>query len=249
MDWMPQAIREGILTVIFISGPLVLLAASIGLTIGVIQAATQVQEQTLGSAAKILGIFLALIIFGFYIFQYLKNYAEQNISKAFTLVPTLESHPLPPKKLFNSPIKKNGHKNPSPHVKVTPAPKPPAATTAPALGSALSVPDTVNVNRGSQQQTMPPKPAKKPDTNIREQALQAETIEPSPVVERAAPTRPAPAPVVSPAPAVTRAPAPAPVAIAEPEPEPEEPKPSRARSGINRLRNSIKEFKKTQEAR
>ncbi len=105
MDWMPQAIRDGIFTVLFISGPLVLLAAALGLVIGIIQAATQVQEQTLGSAVKILGVFLALIIFGFYMFQYLKQYATQTISRAFNLVPSLSSHPLPPKKLFKQPIK------------------------------------------------------------------------------------------------------------------------------------------------
>ncbi len=105
MDWMPQAIRDGIFTVLFISGPLVLLAAALGLVIGIIQAATQVQEQTLGSAVKILGVFLALIIFGFYMFQYLKQYATQTINRAFNLVPSLSSHPLPPKKLFKQPIK------------------------------------------------------------------------------------------------------------------------------------------------
>ncbi len=105
MDWMPQAIRDGIFTVLFISGPLVLLAAALGLVIGIIQAATQVQEQTLGSAVKILGVFLALIVFGFYMCQYLKQYTSQTISRAFNMVPGLSSHPLPPKKLFKQPIK------------------------------------------------------------------------------------------------------------------------------------------------
>ena len=49
---MPQAIREGIFTIIFISGPLVVLAAVLGLSVGVVQAATQIQEQTLASAVK-----------------------------------------------------------------------------------------------------------------------------------------------------------------------------------------------------
>ncbi len=107
MDWMPQAIRDGIFTVLFISGPLVILAAAIGLVIGILQAATQVQEQTLGSAVKILGVFLALIVFGFYMFQYLKQYSSQTISRAFNLIPSLSSHPLPPKKLFQQEVKKD----------------------------------------------------------------------------------------------------------------------------------------------
>ena len=100
MDWIPEIIREGILTVLFISGPLVILAASLGLFVGVLQAATQVQEQTLGSAVKIIGLFLALIISGFYIFSYLKRYAEKNISRAFSLIPTLTKHPKPRTSFF-----------------------------------------------------------------------------------------------------------------------------------------------------
>ncbi len=104
MDWMPQAIREGILTILFISGPMVVLAAGLGLAIGVIQAATQVQEQTLGSAVKIIGIFIALIIFGFYMFQYMSRYATDSITKAFKLVPTLTAKAMPRRNFLEIPI-------------------------------------------------------------------------------------------------------------------------------------------------
>jgi len=132
MDWMPQAIRDGIFTVLFISGPMVLLAAALGLVIGIIQAATQVQEQTLGSAVKILGVFLALIVFGFYMFQYLKQYTSQTINRAFNLVPTLSSHPLPPKKLLKQPIKKEEETD---HPLFSPEE---LAETAPATGGGAS---------------------------------------------------------------------------------------------------------------
>ena len=104
MDWIPEIIREGILTVLFISGPLVILAASLGLFVGVLQAATQVQEQTLGSAVKVIGLFLALIISGFYMFSYLKRYAEKNISRAFSLIPTLTNHPMPRTSFLLDPV-------------------------------------------------------------------------------------------------------------------------------------------------
>ena len=109
MDWVPEIIREGMLTAIFISGPLVVLAAALGLIVGILQAATQVQEQTLGSAVKILGIFLALIVGGFYMFSYLKKYTERNIVRAFQLIPTLEPHPMPRKNYF-TPVNKKGSK-------------------------------------------------------------------------------------------------------------------------------------------
>lgn len=101
---MPQAIREGIFTILFISGPLVILAAGLGLTIGIIQAATQVQEQTLGSAVKIIGLFVALIISGFYMFQYLSKYATENVERAFKLVPTLGAKALPRRNFLDVPV-------------------------------------------------------------------------------------------------------------------------------------------------
>ncbi len=104
MDWMPQAIREGIFTILFISGPLVILAAALGLAVGVLQAATQVQEQTLGSAVKVIGLFIALIIFGFYMFQYMSRYATDSINKAFKLVPTLTAKVLPRRNFLEVPV-------------------------------------------------------------------------------------------------------------------------------------------------
>lgn len=146
---MPQAIRDGIFTVLFISGPMVLLAAALGLIIGIIQAATQVQEQTLGSAVKILGVFLALIVFGFYMFQYLKQYTSQTISRAFNLVPTLSSHPLPPKKLFKQPLKDEETDHPlfSPEelAETAPATGGGASNAAKEAGAATEEPDIVEV--------------------------------------------------------------------------------------------------------
>lgn len=86
---MPQAINEGMFVILFISGPLVILAAALGLAVGIVQAATQIQEQTLGSAIKVIGIFIALIAFGFFMFAYMRKYTSQTISRAFKLIPSL----------------------------------------------------------------------------------------------------------------------------------------------------------------
>ncbi len=148
MDWMPQAIRDGIFTVLFISGPLVLLAAALGLVIGIIQAATQVQEQTLGSAVKILGVFLALIVFGFYMFQYLKQYTSQTISRAFNLVPGLSSHPLPPKKLLKQPLKtddETDHPLFSPEELAETAPAAGGGAETKAMGGEENIPEDAEV--------------------------------------------------------------------------------------------------------
>lgn len=84
---MPQAVRDGIIVVLIISGPLVLAAAFIGLLIGILQAATQVQEQTIGSALKIIGVFALIIFAGFWIYQYLNQYTLRTFTTAFTVVP------------------------------------------------------------------------------------------------------------------------------------------------------------------
>ena len=86
MDWMPQAVRDGIIVVLIISGPLVMAAAFIGLIVGVLQAATQVQEQTIGSALKIIGVFGIIIFAGFWMYQYLNQYTSRSLSSAFTFV-------------------------------------------------------------------------------------------------------------------------------------------------------------------
>lgn len=87
MDWMPQAVRDGIIVILVVSGPVVLVAAAIGLLVGILQAATQVQEQTIGSALKILGVFLLIIVSGYWMFGYINQYTKRTLQTAFTFVP------------------------------------------------------------------------------------------------------------------------------------------------------------------
>lgn len=95
MNWLPEAIRDGILVVLVISGPLVMAAALIGLIIGILQAATQVQEQTIGSALKIIGVFSLMIALGFWMYQYLSNYTTKTLTSAFTFVPRQNKKAVP----------------------------------------------------------------------------------------------------------------------------------------------------------
>jgi flagellar biosynthetic protein FliQ len=154
MDWVPEIIREGMLTAIFISGPLVILAAALGLIVGILQAATQVQEQTLGSAVKILGVFLALIIGGFYIFSYLKKYTERNIVRAFQLIPTLEPHPMPRKNYFTPVNKKDSKLSGLPEALDMKKPKaaPPKEASKLKARDMATEPETV---RGTPSKTIP----------------------------------------------------------------------------------------------
>ena len=175
MDWVPEIIREGMLTAIFISGPLVVLAAALGLIVGILQAATQVQEQTLGSAVKILGIFLALIVGGFYMFSYLKKYTERNIVRAFQLIPTLEPHPMPRKNYFTPVNKKDSKLAGLPETLDVKKPKaaPPKVLSKLKARDMATEPETV---RGTPSKTIPalgkpPSQVPPPKQGLNDQAI------------------------------------------------------------------------------
>ncbi len=54
--------REGIFVLLKVSGPVMIVALVVGLTIALFQALTQIQEMTLTFVPKIIAIFLALLI-------------------------------------------------------------------------------------------------------------------------------------------------------------------------------------------
>ena len=58
--------REAIWTVIYVAGPILLIALSVGLIIGVFQAATSIQEMTFSFIPKLAALVAALLIFGDY---------------------------------------------------------------------------------------------------------------------------------------------------------------------------------------
>ncbi|MDA3732602.1 flagellar biosynthesis protein FliQ [Niameybacter massiliensis] len=69
-----DVMREAIMTMIKVSAPTLLVALVIGLVVSIFQTATSIQEQTLAFIPKILGVFLAIIIFGSWIMTTLVNF-------------------------------------------------------------------------------------------------------------------------------------------------------------------------------
>ena len=61
-------LSEAITTVIFASAPMLIIAMVIGLLVSIFQATTQINEQTLAFVPKIVGVMLALLLFGSFIF-------------------------------------------------------------------------------------------------------------------------------------------------------------------------------------
>ena len=62
MEMLMEYMARGFITMLSISMPCVLVAAGIGLVVGILQAVTQVQEQTIAAAPKIFMVFLVIII-------------------------------------------------------------------------------------------------------------------------------------------------------------------------------------------
>lgn len=67
--------RESVYTILKVSAPIILLALGVGLIISVLQATTQIQEQTLAFVPKILAVLISLLIFGPWILTTMVDFA------------------------------------------------------------------------------------------------------------------------------------------------------------------------------
>ena len=96
MEALLEYLAKGFLIMLAISMPCVLTAAGIGLVVGILQAVTQVQEQTIAAAPKILGVFLVIIIGGVGFIRLLTNLFQEGVSLAFNTVTQSEEFVLDP---------------------------------------------------------------------------------------------------------------------------------------------------------
>ncbi|WP_158737705.1 flagellar biosynthesis protein FliQ [Alteribacillus sp. YIM 98480] len=69
--------ENGVWTVFFVAGPLLVVALVLGFGVAIFQATTQIQEQTLAFIPKILGVLLSLVIFGPWMLSQLVNFTYQ----------------------------------------------------------------------------------------------------------------------------------------------------------------------------
>ncbi len=63
-DLVLRAVREGLLLVLLLSAPPLLASLAVGLVVGVLQAATQLQDQTLTFVPKVVAVVVVLIVLG-----------------------------------------------------------------------------------------------------------------------------------------------------------------------------------------
>ena len=69
-------LQNAFLVLLKIAGPVLMIALIVGLVVSIIQAATQIQEQTLSFVPKLLAIIAALIITGNFILNSLIEFTQ-----------------------------------------------------------------------------------------------------------------------------------------------------------------------------
>lgn len=91
-----EHLGKGFINMLIISMPIVLTAAGIGLVIGILQAVTQVQEQTIAAAPKILGVSIAIMVMGGFFVKILSEYLVDSVNLGCTVVTKQGNFVLPP---------------------------------------------------------------------------------------------------------------------------------------------------------
>ncbi|MDE1148105.1 MAG: flagellar biosynthesis protein FliQ [Azospirillaceae bacterium] len=76
-----EIVRQSLLTVIIVSGPIMAVSMVVGLTISLFQALTQIQEQTLTFVPKIIAMFVALVFFAPFMMSHMISFTESVMDK------------------------------------------------------------------------------------------------------------------------------------------------------------------------
>lgn len=73
-EFIISVTQESINTILWIAAPVVLIATLVGLSISIIQAATQIQEMTLVFVPKMLAVFIGLAMFASFMLDTLARF-------------------------------------------------------------------------------------------------------------------------------------------------------------------------------
>jgi len=74
-------VSEGVLTILTVAAPMLLIGLVMGLIISILQATTQVNEQTIVFVTKILSVMVSLIIFGSWMLTRLGEFATRMLGR------------------------------------------------------------------------------------------------------------------------------------------------------------------------
>lgn len=78
--------EQGIFTILLVAGPLLIIALGIGLIVSILQATTQIQEQTLAFIPKILGVLIGIVILAPWMINHMVKFATDIFSNLTTFV-------------------------------------------------------------------------------------------------------------------------------------------------------------------
>ena len=77
--------RKAFFTIMIVAGPVLIIALAVGLIVSILQATTQIQEQTLSFVPKIVAVIFALILFG----SFMINRLISLTTELFALIETI----------------------------------------------------------------------------------------------------------------------------------------------------------------
>jgi len=77
-------VTDGVLTILTVAAPMLLIGLVMGLIISILQATTQVNEQTIVFVTKILSVMVTLIIFGNWMLTRLGEFATRMLERLGT---------------------------------------------------------------------------------------------------------------------------------------------------------------------
>lgn len=113
MELLLEHMGKGFVTMLMIAMPCVLTAAGIGLVVGILQAVTQIQEQTIAAAPKIFAVFLVIMLAGNGFTRMMVNYFLESTNIAFHIITKNDNFALDangklkPKNEFFTPLEKD----------------------------------------------------------------------------------------------------------------------------------------------
>ena len=84
-DMVLQIGEDALLLIVYLAAPLLLSALGVGLLVGVLQAVTQIQEQTLSFIPKLMALVVALVVMGPWLLQLWVGFTQD----LFLQIPTL----------------------------------------------------------------------------------------------------------------------------------------------------------------
>lgn len=70
-------IKDAIVTMLLVAAPFLLVTAVIGLVVAIVQAATQIQEQSIAFILKIIAVGLILVLLGSWIISILSEFTQR----------------------------------------------------------------------------------------------------------------------------------------------------------------------------